>query len=225
MRKDFIAFLEQFVLPQRIQLLNKNLENRTRYLTVVLEDLYQQHNASAVIRTCDCFGIQDIHVIENRNKFQINKEITVGTQSWVNVIKHNKKEQNTTEALQELKSNGYRIVATSLHHNANTLENFNLSGGKSAIVFGTELDGISKEVTELTDEYLYIPMYGFAESFNISVSAAIIIHKLYNDLRKSTIDWQLSEEEKQELKIKWLKNSLNSPELLEKHYFEQLNQK
>ncbi len=223
MKTQLIEFFEQFVLPQRVELLNKNLQFRTNYLTIVLEDLFQQHNASAVIRTCDCFGIQNLHIIENRNTFNINKEIAVGSESWVTITKYNQAKNNTKDTLQKLKKNGYRIVATSLHQKATALEDFNLTQGKTALVFGTELTGISETAIKMADEFLYIPMFGFAESLNISVSAAIIIHQLTMNLRHSNIDWHLTKDETIDLKIKWLKNSIKKPNLLEKYFYQNLN--
>ena len=218
MQKCLIEFFEQFVLPQRVQLLNKNLQFRTRFITVVLEDLYQQHNASAVIRTCDSFGIQNLHIIENRNKFQINKEIAVGSECWVDIEKYSNNENNTEFALNHLKEKEYRIVATSLSQKANKLENFDLNKGKFALVFGTERTGISETVVKMADEFIYIPMCGFAESLNISVSVALIVHFLSGKLRESELTWKLSDEEMQDLKIRWLRNSLKNPDLLQKYF-------
>ena len=219
MKAKLIEHFEQFVLPQRVALLNKNLSFRTRYLTAVVEDIFQQHNASAIVRTCDCFGIQDLHIIESRNKFLPNKEIALGSEFWVDIHKYTSQD-NTSEAIQHLKNEGYRIVATTLHEKAVPLEKFDLNAGKTAFIFGTELTGISDAAKNMADEFLTIPMFGFADSFNVSVSAAIVMHFLTLQLRQSNLAWQLTEEEKMDVKIKWLKNSIKKPELLEKHFIE-----
>lgn len=218
MNKDLIAFLEDFVTERRKNLFHKIIESRTRYLTIVLEDIYQSQNASAVLRTCDCFGIQDVHVIENRNEYTLNPDVTLGSDKWINLKIHNAGSRNTVDTLKELKSDGYRIVATTPHTDDVNLEDFNLKKGKTALLFGTELRGLSEEALSHADEFLKIPMHGFTESFNISVSAAIIIHQLSNELRKSDIKWQLSEDEKNEILIQWLKNTVKDPQgLIDKY--------
>ncbi|MFW5886555.1 MAG: TrmH family RNA methyltransferase [Bacteroidota bacterium] len=221
--EDLIDFLSRFVTKKRLQLFDNVLQHRTRYISIVLEDIYQPHNASAVLRTADCFGIQDVHIIENRNKYNVNPDVALGSYKWINIIKHNEASNNTIEAITRLKKNGYRIVATSPAKNNVILDDFNLNQGKAAIFFGTELTGLSEQVLEMADDFIKIPMYGFTESFNISVSAAIILHYLTGKLRKTSIEWQLSQEEKLEVKLKWLKNSIKNSEMLIKKYNEEKN--
>ncbi len=210
-----IEYLKQFVTGRRWQLFQRVIQYRTRYLTVVLEDIYQPHNASAVLRTCDIFGIQDVHIIENRNKYRINPDVALGSNKWLNLYKYNAKENNTLEAIETLRKQGYRIVATTPHRDDVELKQFDLGKGKAALFFGSELPGLSDLVLENADEYLKIDMYGFTESFNISVSAAIILHHLINKLHQSDIPWQLSEQEREEILLQWLKKSIKrSDELL-----------
>ena len=210
-----IEYLKQFVTERRWQLFQRVIQYRTRYLTVVLEDIYQPHNASAVLRTCDIFGIQDVHIIENRNKYRINPDVALGSNKWLNLYKYNAKENNTLEAIETLRKQGYRIVATTPHRDDVELKQFDLGKGKAALFFGSELPGLSDLVLENADEYLKIDMYGFTESFNISVSAAIILHHLINKLHQSDIHWQLSEQEREEILLQWLKKSIKrSDELL-----------
>jgi tRNA (guanosine-2'-O-)-methyltransferase len=213
-------YLESFLTDNRKQLIEQNLLYRTRYLTIVLEDIYQTQNASAVIRSCDCFGIQDLHVIENKNQFELNPDVVRGASQWVDVKRYNLHGNNTVRALQSLKEQGYRIVATSPHQKGTLLSDFDLAAGKSAIVFGTERLGISKEVMDMADEFLMIPMYGFTESLNISVSAAIVLNNLTDKLHRSSIKWQLDEAEKIEIKLDWLRQSIRQVELIEKKFAE-----
>lgn len=194
------------------------LDLRTRYVSVVLEDIYQPQNASAVIRSCDCFGVQDIHIIENRNRFELNPDVVVGASKWVDITYHNEKENDTAEALQLMKKQGYRIVATTPHNDEVLLEDLNLDKGKVALVFGTEKEGISNVVREHADEFMKIPMYGFTESFNISVSAALCLHHITYKLRQSEIDWHLTEEEQQEILFRWVKNSTRRLENYEQKF-------
>ena len=211
---ELISFLQQFVTEKRANLFDQVIKNRTRYITVALEDIYQSQNASAVLRTADCFGIQDIHIIENKNEYQINPDVALGASQWLNLHKYNQAENNTLQAIQKLKQNGYRIVATTPHKNDVDLPDFDLTKGKLALFFGTELHGLSDLMIENADEYLKIPMYGFTESFNISVSAAIILHQLKEKLIHSNIDWQLSIKEKETIKLEWLKQTIKSSEML-----------
>jgi tRNA (guanosine-2'-O-)-methyltransferase len=216
-----IRYFEGFLTDQRKDLIEQNLSNRTRYITVVLEDLFQPQNASAVLRTCDCFGIQDVHVIENRNLFKLNPDVERGATRWLDIHHHQRNNDNTLTTLNELKANGYRIVATSPHAPDAPLESFDLSLGKTALIFGTEREGISSVVRDQADELIKIPMVGFTESFNISVSVAIILHVFTTALRQSNITWQLTDVEREQLKYKWLKNSLRKPELIEKLFLDQ----
>ena len=222
MNKELIKYLESFVSPRRVKLFNSNLLNRTRYITVALEDIYQLHNASAILRTCDCLGIQDAHIIENNNQYQLNSEISLGAEQWLSIFKYNRSGNNTQKAIASLKKNGYRIVATSSHSKNTNLNAFDLSKGKVAFVFGTELSGITCTVEEMADELIKIPMYGFTESFNISVSAAILLFHFTTILRNSNIDWKISDEEKTEIKLDWLRKSIKKPELIEKYFFENI---
>jgi len=218
MIKERIEFFKEFLTDHRWDLFNKIVANRTRYLTVVLEDIYQSQNASAVLRTCDCFGIQDVHVIENTNEFKINPDVVLGSTKWLNMNQYNTLENNTLSTIQSIKEQGYRIVATTPHTNDVELDQFDLEKGKIALFFGSELPGLSKIVMENADEFLKIPMYGFTESFNISVSAAIILHHLSSKLRTSQINWKLSEQESDEILYNWIKTSVKDSELIEKEF-------
>lgn len=208
MRDKLIRYLESFLTQHRSDFMDQVLGYRTRYITVVLEDIYQPQNASAVLRTCDCFGIQDVHIIENRNQYKLNPDVTLGSDKWLNLIRYQKYADNTIEAINNLKKSGYRIIATTPAVESQNLDDFDIHKGKAAFFFGTELNGLTDKVLINADESLKIPMFGFTKSLNISVSAAIIFYNIINRLRDSRINWQLSEDERAELKIIWIKNSL-----------------
>lgn len=212
MQNKDIENLEKFITERRKNKFAEVLNNRTRYLTVVLEDLYQPHNASAVLRSCDLFGVQDIHIIENQNEYTVNTEIAVGSSKWLNTIKYDKLENNTLDAINKLKKQGYRIVATTPHTNDVELKDFDITKGKFALVFGSELPGISEIVKENADEFLKIDMYGFTESFNISVSVALFLRELIEKIHKSDLDWKLTENEYQQIYLQWLKTSVKDSE-------------
>ena len=216
-KKEFLDFLSEYLTENRRQLFDKVIQSRTRHITVVLEDIYQPHNASAVLRSADITGIQDIHIIENRNRYQVNPDVAMGSSKWLNLIKYNEAEDNTLAAYEALRKAGYRIVATTPQTNDQMLDEIPLDG-KMALVFGTELKGLSETAIAHADEYLRIPMYGFTESYNISVSAALILFTLMEKLRKTTVSWQLSEEEQIDTMIEWAKRTIKHANLFEKEF-------
>ncbi len=221
MEPDLIQYLSGFLTNERLSLFQRILSLRTNYLTVVLEDLYQTQNTSAVLRTADCFGVQNVHVIENKNVFQLNPDVVRGASNWVTVTRHNGKTMNTPEALQQLRKDGYRIVVATPHDHDVDLEKFDLKKGKAALVFGCERPGLSEWAMKEADEYMKIPMAGFTESLNVSVAVAITLHHLTHQLRnQSTINWQLTEAEKQTILLDWLRASIKRVDLLEEKFYE-----
>jgi tRNA (guanosine-2'-O-)-methyltransferase len=216
-RIKLLEYLQGFISENKRNLFEKIIEYRTRYITVVMEDIFQPHNASAVLRTCDCFGVQDVHIIENQNKYEVNPDVALGASKWLTLLKYNSEKNNTLLAIQNLKKQGYRIVATTPHQNDQLLDDLILDR-KFALVFGTELNGLSGVAIEHADEFVKIPMVGFTESFNISVSAAIFLHTLTEKLRKTNFKWQLTEEEKTAIKLEWVKNTLKRSDLLEQKF-------
>jgi len=213
-----VEYLSGFITERRLELFEQILQQRTRYVAVVLEDIYQPHNASAVLRSMDCFGIQDAHIIENSNEYRINPDVARGASKWLNLIRYNTQQDNTIEALQGLKEKGYRLVATTPHKQDVSLPEFSLDPGPVALLFGTEMRGLSNKALSMADEYLRIPMYGFTESFNISVSAAIIFYHLKEKLLQSHIEWKLNPQERTELLLDWLKKSIKRSDLLIKEF-------
>jgi tRNA (guanosine-2'-O-)-methyltransferase len=222
LNRELINHLSYFVSEKRLELIHHVLSYRTRYLTVVLEDIFQSQNASAVLRSCDCFGIHDVHVIENSNKFNYNPKVVLGATKWLDIHKYNKKNNNNTiEAISKLKNDGYRIVATSPHTYVKTLDDFDLDKGKFALFFGTELTGLSNDVLDVADEYLLIPTFGFTESLNISVSAAICIQNFVSKLHNSSIQYNLKTEEADKILLLWLRQSIKSWRSIEKRFLSQ----
>lgn len=215
-----IKYLSEFITEKRLETFKDVLSMRTRHISVVLEDIYQPHNASAVLRSCDCFGIQDVHIIENENEYSLNPDVALGSSKWINMIKYNKTKNNTSLAINRLRKSGYRIIATTLHEKKSTsLEELDLKKGKIALFFGTEMKGLSKKMLSEADEYITIPMFGFTESLNISVATAISLYYLTNKLRNSDIKWELSLKEKNEIILAWLMNSIkNSAMIVDKFY-------
>ncbi|MEA1911159.1 MAG: RNA methyltransferase [Spirochaetota bacterium] len=220
--KELIEYFKTFVTEQRLNKMEKILALRTRYLTVVLENIYQPHNASAVLRSCDGFGVQDVHIIENSNSYRVNPGVSLGTSQWLTMHNYNKEKENSKTAIDTLRKNGYRIVATTPHRFDQNLENFDLPKGKIALFFGTEMQGLSETVLENADEFMKIPMYGFVESFNISVSCALSLHNLSHRLRESNIDWTLNQKEKEDVFLQWMRKSVKNADSLEEEYYRRL---
>jgi tRNA (guanosine-2'-O-)-methyltransferase len=213
-KSELIKYLSGFVTQRRWQTMEKNILYRTRYITVVLEDIFQPHNASAVLRTCECLGIQDVHIIENKNQYNVNPDVVMGSDKWLTLIKYNSEIPNSQSAINNLREKGYRIIATSLSKKATPLDEFDPADRRCAVFFGTELTGLTEEVLDRADQHLKIPIYGFTDSYNISVSAAIILYDLLGKIRKSEIQWKLSQSEKEEVLLQWLKNSIKRSDLL-----------
>lgn len=188
-----------FYSENKRQLFDRLVQNRTRHISVVLEDIFQSHNASAVLRSCDCFGVQDVHVVQNRNAYCPNSEVSMGSDKWVDYYAH----PSIQQTYDELHQKGYKIVATLPHENDTMIGDLDISQ-PVALVFGTELTGLTQEAIAGADAYVKIPMYGFTESFNISVCAALSLFSLTERMRKDpSIAWQLSEEEQITLKLYW----------------------
>lgn len=211
-------FLLTLLTEPRKQRLLDHIRHRTRHLTVVIENIYQPHNASAIIRSCDCFGIQDLHIIENKNPYRVNPNVVLGSNRWINIIIHPSAPLTTNKCLEGLKKDGYKIVATTPHIDSFTPESLPIDD-KIALVLGAELEGISPEVNNNADYFLRIPMVGFTESLNVSVSAAICLYTISNRLRNSTVKWQLSPREQALTLIQWAKVNLNKPDIIEKSFF------
>jgi tRNA (guanosine-2'-O-)-methyltransferase len=216
-REQLTQYLLQFIAETRKKRFDEVLSHRMKHMCIVLEDIYQAHNASAVLRSCDCFGIQNVHFIENKHKYRISDDVAMGSSNWLSIKRHSEKEHNTVACLNELKSQGYRIVATTPHKNDCNLSELPVDG-KFALVFGTEISGITSEVFEHADEFVKIPMYGFTESFNISVCAALCMYELSEKIRKTVPDYHLNEEEKKNIYLDWLKNSVNRSDLIIKEF-------
>ena len=205
--------LYELISPSKRVLLDHIASERTKYLTVVLEDIVKEFNSSAVMRSCDCFGVQELNIIAENQQFEVQRDIAKGSGNWVDVIAYSGNDSPGTKCLTDLKDNGFRIIATSPHADK-TIDQISIDQ-PIALVFGTERDGISENITSNADELVKIPMYGFTESFNISVSAALILNQLRNRLEASNLDWKLSEAEQTILKIQWCTKIIRNGELVE----------
>ena len=211
---QLLQYLESSLTEKRLNRFNQVLSQRTKHFTVATEDVYQLHNTSAVIRSCDVFGIQEINIVEERNTKRIDREIAMGAQKWVDLNRYN----SVKDCIHDLKQKGYQIVATTPHTNDCELRDFDVTK-KSCFFFGRETEGLSDEVINQADSFLKIPMVGFTESLNISVSAAIILQHVTNKLKHTDINWQLTEEEKSLKKIDWIKKTIHSYDKIVERFY------
>jgi tRNA (guanosine-2'-O-)-methyltransferase len=215
-------YLSRFVSDHKKNFVEKVLDQRTRHITMVLEDIFQSQNASAVIRTCECMGIQDVHIIENDSKYTVNRRVLKGSYKWVDLIRHKGKLRNNTEACYEqLRKSGYKIVATDPSPEGISIHDISVND-KIAIVMGNELHGTSSYAIDHADIKVNIPMYGFTESLNISVSAAICLNSLIPMLRTSEVNWQLTASEKEEIRLRWLRKMVRNAEIMEKEFLKSI---
>ena len=217
-KKGLFNLFRGLKLEKRNELMDRVLSDRTRYATVVLENIYQPHNASAVLRSCDCFGIQDVHIIENSYQYELNPHVSLGAAQWLNLHRYGDLENNTADCIHSLKKAGYRIVATTPESNAVSIHDFDVTKGKFALLFGTEKFGLTPEAFDMADEYIRIPMYGFTESFNISVSVSLCLFHFTEKIRTEKVDWQLTENEQIDIYLQWYRNTVTNSEMIERKY-------
>lgn len=222
LRDKVVEYLQQFLTDSRQDRLKEVLEMRTRHVTVVLEDLFQAQNISAVLRTCDCYGIQDVHVIKHRNEFEANKEISMGADKWLTIHEYPQSEHNVKDCIDYLHDQGYWVAATLPDERKRTIFDLPIEQ-KTAFLFGTELTGLSDEAIKYADGNVLIPMYGFTESFNISNSAAIILSHFSEKIRHSNVNWSLTPEEKEELYFEWLQKTVKDPDGLIDYFMKNLH--
>lgn len=211
-----IEFLKPYVTEHKQNLVEEVLSKRTRHITVVLENIYHPHNASAVVRSCDCFGVQDVHVIEGHNEYNINPYVVRGSAKWISIYKY-QQEESEKDCFHQLKEQGYKLIGTSPNPEFSSIKELDVDS-KVALVFGTEETGLSEYAISQMDDFVHIPMQGFTESFNISVSAAICLYDSTEKMRTSKVKWQLTEEKKNELRLQWYKNIIQRSDVLEREY-------
>jgi len=215
---QLLDHLQSIITPNRKATFEKVLSYRTRHLTVVLEDIYQKHNTSAVVRSCDIFGVQDIHIIENKYNSYVSNDVAKGAQKWIDFYEYNEQAYNTKNCIEDLRNKNYQIIATTPHEDSCLLNDFDITK-KSAFVFGVEKGGVSDYIMNEADGYLKIPMFGFTESLNISVAVAIILQSLTERLRKSDVNWRLTESEKAEKRLNWCKKTINNVDTIIERFY------
>lgn len=211
--------LSQFVSDHKKAFIEKVLEHRTRYVTVVLENIYQSQNASAVIRTCECMGLQDVHIIEDTAKYQLNVRVLKGSNKWMTLKRYKNKQVNNTEVCFEtLRGQGYRILVADPDEDGLSIDELDVTAGKIALVFGNELHGASAYSLAHGDQKVRIPMFGFTESLNVSVSVAISLNTILGKLRQSSQPIGLSDEEKDSIRLAWYRKIVRRADIVEREF-------
>ena len=214
-KQELLHYLEGFITENRKEGFLRVLQNRTKHFTIAMEDIFQLHNTSAVMRSCEVFGIQELNVIEQKFGKRIDTEIAMGAQKWVDVFRYN----SVQSCMDEMRAKWYQIIATTPQDESCLLHEFDITK-PAALFFGTERDGLSQEVLDQADGFLKIPMVGYTESLNISVSAAIIIQDITTRLRQSAINWHLTEDEILEKRLDWTRKTIKDIEFIERKYLE-----
>ena len=212
------AHLERFITPERIARVRDVLDNRTRHIVLVLEDIYKSQNSSATLRTCDALGIQDVHIIENHSPFSLDSRVTLGSCQWTTLKRYRESGGNNTQACYAaLRAQGYRIVATVPGPASKGLEDIGLER-RCAFVFGNEEQGLSAAAIDGADACVSLPMYGFTQSYNISVSVGIVLMHMTVRLRAAGVDWGLTDEEKAALTLEWYRTIVRCDDVIEKQF-------
>lgn len=211
--------LSQFVSDHKKQFIDKVLSFRTRHITIVLEDVYQSQNASAVVRTCECLGVQDVHIVEQLSKYDINPRVLKGANKWMDLHRYNDRSRNNTEdCFVKLRDHGYRILSTDPSEAGISINEVDVEQGKIALVFGNELRGVSAYGLDHADLRVKIPMFGFTESLNLSVSVAICLNVLISKLHNSSVPGYLTDAEKDILKLGWYRKIVRGSQIIEREF-------
>lgn len=211
-------YLQQFLTEERLRKIEHFAPESSDFVLPVVEDVYQFRNAAAIVRSVEACGFHKVVALQEENNFEPNLRVTKGADTWVEV----EKLPRNMESFQKIRDKGYKIVAVSLEKNAKFLPEYEITE-PIALVFGTEMEGVSKEVLDFADETLAIPMYGFTRSFNVSVAASICMYELKQKLIKSNIDYKLNEEKLLKMKIRWTVNSIKSGEMILSKYMKDNN--
>lgn len=211
-------YLKQFLTEERLRKIEHFAPESSDFVLPVLEDVYQFRNAAAIVRSVEACGFHKVVALQEENNFEPNLKVTKGADTWVEV----EKLPRNMESFQKIKDKGYKIVVVSLENNAKMLPEYEITE-PIALVFGTEMEGVSQEILDFADETLAIPMYGFTRSFNVSVAASLCMYELKQKLMKSNIDYKLDDEKLLRMKIRWAVNSIKSGEqILAKYMRENL---
>ncbi len=223
LKRRVTKHLLRFMSDERCKRMQAVLKNRTRYVSVILEDIFQPHNASAVLRSCDCFGVQQVFTVENRNKLDVSSGVSLKAHQWLSLSRYRTHADNLSACIDDVKNQGYLVAATTPHTNDMLIHELPLDK-PLALMFGSEKEGLTSRAVEMADCCVRIPMYGFSESFNISVSAAISLYEVTRRVREAVSPEirGLSETEQELLMYDWLKLTIRGASGIEAKFLDSL---
>ena len=202
--------LEDFMLQKRVRRLRQVVQNRTRNLCVVVDGVHDPHNLSATVRSCDAFGILDLHVVESQARFRVSHKVSQGTQKWLDIHRW----PNPEDCAEKLHQSGFQLFVADVNTESQSIDHLPF-GEKLALVFGNEHQGASAHMRQVADGSFHIPMFGFAESLNISVSVGISLAIAVRErVRILGQHGDLSEQQQQRLIEDWQKRSVRCSNLI-----------
>lgn len=219
-QQEILSYFQKFISDHKIQLFDQKTLDRTRHFTFVLEDLFHPHNASAILRTCDCMGIQDVHMIENNHQFVNEKDISLGSKKWLDVYQHNDFDTSSPSCIDKLKEDGYKIAVLNPHQEDVLIQDYPIDN-KTAFILGAEKSGLTEYSLKNADVHIKVPMYGFTESYNVSVTAALTMYDVIQRMRKSEMDWRLNEDDQWKLKMAWTIRSTRASNDIIRHFIKE----
>ena len=206
--EELLKALKEHLTPERVARIEAVAAQRTRKICLVLEDTRQEHNIGALLRTADILGIQDVHLVSQKYEARLAKAIAKGSIKWIQLHRYQARDTNNLAAcFQQLQCENYQLVVADPEGEV-ALPDLRYAGKPLAVLMGSEWDGVSAEANKAAAIRVRIPQFGFTESFNVSVAAALILHQLSADLRQSDYDWQLAEQERLELELDWVMKRL-----------------
>jgi len=210
--QQVIDMLSDVITAERIEKINKVVSTRTNSFIPVLENIYDRGNINAVMRSAEAFGFYNFYIVEaEKAPHKESNRITKGTHKWLDIHKHS----SARSAITELKADGVQVYCTHLEASKNIAEiDFTKP---TALVFGNEARGVSEEMLGLCDGNCIIPMEGFAQSFNISVAAAISFYHVYlKRVEKLGANGDLNNEQQKWLKANYFIKSFGGLEKFKK---------
>src|SRR6056300_1910238 len=202
-KRAFYAKLSLELTDHKRQLFQDKVAQRTRHFSLALEDMMKSQNASALMRTADAFGIHRVDVYDKNERFNVSSGISKGVEKWLDASFFNTyNEGNQENWVRQLKSTGRKLYVTAVDPRARPIESIDASVS-ATICFGNEQEGATSLLQSMADELIYIPMQGFVESFNVSVSCGIVLHHLSHRMELSGIERGLEEEDELNTLIEW----------------------
>ena len=206
-------FLESLLSPQRLETLRITLDSRLGDISLVLDNLFDPHNMGAITRTAEALGVQDIHTIERDTSLDLSSKVTKYSDKWITFHRH----QSISHCIKALREDGFQILAAQMTRNAVPVQDVEIHANtKIAVVAGNEHAGVSDEICSLADKQVIIPMYGFTESFNVSVATALVLSDFVRKKRAAIAPetGTLTEKRKNRLYDEWLQKAVKKSDTL-----------